>query len=91
VGIEGTYDWTNLSGSSVESGGQPNPPNIVDVDVHNIGMLNGRIGVANGRWLAFATGGWAAADAEASESRSGQYFDSGSERHNGWDAGAGLQ
>ena len=94
LGIDGAWDWSNFKGTSVDN---PNrtPPDKVEVDIKSVGTVNGRIGVANGRWLAYATGGFAFGSIDAQEDggcSSGcvTFLNKGSFNRTGWDAGAGI-
>jgi opacity protein-like surface antigen len=59
--------------------------------LHDLVTLTGRLGYADGRWLAYAKGGWATAEAEVGyrNSATGEVSSSGG-RENGWIAGVGI-
>ena len=61
LGVEGTYDWGNLSGSATaafanlaKGGPDLNNPVVGHVGIKSFGTLDAKIGVANGNWLAYA-------------------------------------
>jgi len=96
IGIDGSWDWSNFKGKSVDNQ-NTNPPDAVEVDVKSVATLNGRLGVANGRWLAYATGGVAFGAVDAKESggcsnlaNCTTFLNEGSFNRTGWDAGAGI-
>ena len=94
LGLDGAWDWTNIKGTTHRANPDGSTPDF-DVAVDSLAMINGRVGVANGRWLAYATGGVAVASVKAKVSGgdgAGGTFenrDTG-QTHVGWDAGAGL-
>ena len=100
VGIDAAWDKTNLNGSSIFNK-SVNPPGTLAFGISSIGTVNGRLGVANGRWLAYAAGGLAFANMNSEQT--GQCTDNtntpipgcafrnaGTFSHTGWDAGAGI-
>jgi opacity protein-like surface antigen len=63
-GIDASWDAGKFKASqivrSLAGNGAPlDPPWTVGVDVDSVAMIDARLGVANGRWLAYATGGLA--------------------------------
>ena len=99
-GVEGAWDWARLGGSVLDPYSTETPPHEFGVAISSIGTLNAQVGVANDRWLAYATGGLAVANVAVSER--GQcfennepvpdcgYMNQGDERRMGWNAGVGL-
>jgi outer membrane immunogenic protein len=92
LGVEGSWDWSNINGTTTRDSGDVLQNLRVSADW--LAMLNGRIGVANGRWLAYASGGLAFANIKAADTGTdpgGSFVvqDNGTV-HYGWDAGAGL-
>lgn len=93
LGIDGSLDSASISGSSIFDAFST--PQGVDVlEINALGALNGSVGVANGRLLAYATAGFAFATMHAESS--GQcgpgcaYTNTGDFDRTGWNAGAGL-
>ncbi len=69
LGIEGDWQYTGLDGSAsgvVSVGGTANPY-TESFNSRWLSTIRGRVGVANGQWLFFATGGFAFADASFSD------------------------
>lgn len=89
LGLEGSYDWSSIKGS--QNADNRTIPRVDEVNVSSLATINARVGVANGRWLGYATGGWATADVTANESRANRFDVSGKAQHSGWDAGGGLE
>ena len=94
LGVDGAWDWTRLSGTTIQDP-RANPPDKFDVSINSIGTINGQLGVANDRWLAYALGGIAFGKLDISHS--GQcntgcttFLNSGGSSPVGWDAGAGI-
>jgi outer membrane immunogenic protein len=100
VGVEGDWQYTGLSASNsgavfVPANGSLNPF-TQSFSSHSLGTIRGRVGIANGQWLFFGTGGFAIADASFSDS----IFFPGSGTTNaasssgtitGWVAGGGVE
>lgn len=88
AGIEVTY--TALSFDETEES-----PLVSDLtrsgEVSNLITLTGRLGYADGRWLAYAKGGWASADIDVTyrDALTGEVTSSG-DRESGWTAGVGI-
>ena len=93
LGLDGAYDRTNISGKLVYN---PNtdPVGKFDYDLTSVATINARLGVANGRWLAYATAGLAFGTLNITDSGNcGEdciYVIKGSATARGWDAGAGV-
>lgn len=69
VGIEGDWDWTNLSASETSPLVRANDGNVLandtfsmETDINWLATLRGRLGYASNNWLFYATGGVALAD-----------------------------
>lgn len=93
LGLDGAYDLTNIRGKLIYDP-FTDPVGKYDYDLTSLATLNARLGVANGRWLAYATGGLAFGTLNVKNSGScGSeciYEQKGSANAIGWDAGAGL-
>jgi len=94
LGLTGSYDWGKISGSEQI---HETPDRFTSVDVKSLALLNGKIGVANGPWLAYATGGvaWGQLDVSHYGTCNNQAFcqtfsQDGSATRTGWDAGGGV-
>ncbi len=91
VGIEGTADWTNISGSSDPFfGGKA----VFNVRKDWIASITPRLGYAVNNWLFYAKGGaaWVGDKYSMQGSFSGVPFDfTGSETRFGWTIGAGIE
>lgn len=82
VGIAGDAYYTWYDGDGANSWPQ------LSSRLHNYETVRGRLGYATGRWLVFATGGYALGDLSVQNDASGV-----EDRHtlSGWTAGAGLE
>jgi outer membrane immunogenic protein len=92
IGVEGTWDGLNADGQTVFDPATT-PQGVGTIGIESIALLNGRLGVANDRMLAFATVGLAYGRFNASESGNfnGELFrNAGDANLTGWNAGAGL-
>ena len=95
LGLDGAWDWSKISGTRVFDP-NANPVNELDIDLNSLATINGRLGVANGHWLAYATGGIAFANENVTHSGpcgggcAPVFSDEGSAWKTGWDAGAGI-
>jgi outer membrane immunogenic protein len=90
AGIEATYSTLPFDQTTVS----PILPGVVTRtgEVHDIFTLTGRLGYADGRWLAYAKAGWASAqiDIALRDTVTGNVASSGG-RENGWTAGVGIE
>ena len=60
-------------------------------ELHDLFTLTGRLGYADGRWLAYAKGGWASAEIDVTYTDStGAVTASSGGRESGWTAGVGI-
>jgi len=94
MGVGGAYDWSGIKGSS-QVGINNAGPVYGDVNVKSLALINGKLGVANGSWLAYAEAGVAIGNYDASVygtcgNGKCQFSQNGSATHTGWDAGAGI-
>lgn len=76
MAVDGFYSWLDGETASYTS------------DLKYYGTLRGRVGYTYGRYMAYATGGWAFADLEISDRIAGF---SDSQKLNGWAAGGGVE
>jgi outer membrane immunogenic protein len=100
LGIDGSYDWTNLNDTQISGQAVPGPSlahiatDTREVDIKSVGAINGRLGVAHDRWLAYATGGIAFGSLSANEKGlpplNNPYLNAADFNRIGWDAGAGV-
>jgi outer membrane immunogenic protein len=91
VGVEADWQDANLSGSGSGTccGGLSYTMNT---KVPNYGSVRGRLGFVQGRWLVFATGGWAWGDAQTSYASTGfAPFHTNKFDGSGGTAGAGVE
>jgi outer membrane immunogenic protein len=58
--------------------------------IYQIREIGGKLGWAMGRWMAYGTGGFADARINTWEILSGTHSNEGSNEHNGWFAGGGV-
>jgi outer membrane immunogenic protein len=90
AGVEVTYSALPFDETTVS----PLLPGVVTRtgEVHDLFTLTGRLGYADGRWLAYAKGGWASAqiDITLRDTVKGDVASAG-ERASGWTAGAGIE
>jgi outer membrane immunogenic protein len=90
AGAEIAFTSLRFDGSKLS----PLTPDLVSraVELRDIVTLTGRLGYADDRWLAYAKGGWANAEVNASYSQpvTGIVTSSSSGRENGWTAGVGA-
>jgi outer membrane immunogenic protein len=90
LGLETDYSWADIKGSS-NGCGAAFISHICSTKLDSVGTFRGRIGYAlgpQGTWLAYATGGLAVGDLEASDSL---FNASGSKFRAGWAVGAGVE
>jgi outer membrane immunogenic protein len=73
---DGFYSWLDSETTSYAA------------DLQYYGTLRARLGYTSGRYMAYATGGWAFADLEISDRTTGV---SDSQKLNGWAAGGGVE
>jgi len=60
LGIEADIDWSRIQGSYIDDpSSPPGGQSTVTATVDWFGTVRGRLGIAQNRWLAFATGGFA--------------------------------
>ena len=89
AGVEVTYTALPFDETTVS----PLLPGVVtrSAEVHDLFTLTGRLGYADGRWLAYAKGGWASAQVDITlrDTVSGAVASSGG-RASGWTAGVGI-
>ncbi len=76
LAADGFYSWLDGETASYAS------------DLQYYGTLRARLGYTSGRYMAYATGGWAFADLEISDRIAGV---SDSQKLNGWAAGGGVE
>ncbi len=98
LGVEGAWDWSNVSGELIWNP-TTTPVGKYDYSLKSLGTINAKLGVANGRWLAYATGGFALGSLDVSDSGvcnfpgapiGCTFLNKGSATAVGWDAGAGI-
>lgn len=83
LGVEGDYAWSGIKGSTTCDLGTTCGTNI-----RSFGTLRGRLGIVNGNWLVYGTGGWAFANVNAYDLHDPA---SGTAWRNGWAAGVGAE
>ena len=81
VGLEGDWDWANITGSGTIAG-----VTVINSKIDNIGTARGRVGYAWDRVLVYGTGGLAWAHNKATIP-----IGDDSHTHTGWTLGAGLE
>jgi outer membrane immunogenic protein len=88
AGVEVTYTAARLDQTSLS----PIIPDIVrSSELHDLITLTGRLGYADGRWLAYAKGGWASAEIDVVyRDNAGAVTAATSGRESGWTAGVGI-
>ena len=88
VGLEGDWQWANLTGNSgaLPTGGAPV---TISTTVKDYGSLRGRLGLAFDRFLVFGTGGWAWGNYSTAYAPVGVTNSVNSS--NGWAAGGGVE
>jgi outer membrane immunogenic protein len=87
AGIEITYSALPFDETTVS----PLLPGVTrTAEVHDLFTLTGRLGYADGRWLAYAKGGWASAQVDIAL-RDTVAVASAGERASGWTAGVGIE
>jgi outer membrane immunogenic protein len=94
-GLEADIDWSHIQGSYVDDpSAPPSGQSVITGTVEWFGTVRGRFGIAQDRWLAFATGGLAYGGVQGGVSNytgaSSPYL---TDRHTfvGWTAGGGLE
>lgn len=86
-GFEITYTALDFD----ERSQSPIAPDISrSAEVSDLITLTGRLGYADGRWLAYAKGGWASAEVDINVNLAGVQIASSSGRESGWTAGVGI-
>jgi len=95
-GVEGDMSWSDIAGRSIGGidgtcGGDANPNCRTRLD--DLGTVRGRVGLAIGPFLPYATGGLAFGEVQGGEGNPGDTdaFGSGSTYRTGWTAGAGVE
>ena len=98
VGIEGDWQWSNLTGSNQTlaalgaSGALPSGPFTVSTTTKDYGSIRGRLGVALDHFLVFGTAGWATGNPSTAFALTGAApFVTTGGRSNGWTAGGGIE
>jgi len=88
AGIEATYTLLQFD----ETTQSPVLTGVTrSAEVHDLFTLTGRLGYADGRWLAYAKGGWASAEVDiAFRDGTGTLIASSGGRESGWTAGVGI-
>ena len=81
LGLEADVNISGVDGSDIVDGEE------LGGDIAWFGSIRGRLGFAQGSWLAFVTAGWAFADADHFQEVSGDVEGSFS----GWTAGGGVE
>lgn len=96
LGIEGEYDWSDLTGTSTSVSGVNGVSSTSSVKTKDIAMVTGRVGYAASNWLLYVKGGGAWAQGNSS----GNVFDaagtfiestSTSTDRSGWVVGVGVE
>ena len=67
------------------------PGAIARTNVNWLGMFNGRVGVAQDRWLGYVTGGYTLSEVDFRYSLGAQAIADPHKTHNGWNIGAGIE
>jgi outer membrane immunogenic protein len=101
VGIESDFNGAGSRANDAVVAGLPAPlagtmTHRVDEKLEWFGTLRGRVGIADARWLVYATGGWAYGHVKSSTnvqfSQDGDtYRSSFSDTRSGWAAGGGFE
>jgi outer membrane immunogenic protein len=96
LGIDGNYDWADLTGSGRDVSPTTGNTSAVSEKVKWDAAITGRLGIANNNWLFFAKGGWAWAGFSGnatSTTPGGALFgsSSSSDTRNGGTVGAGIE
>jgi opacity protein-like surface antigen len=98
VGVEGDWQWSNLTGSNQvlvplgAAGALPSGPFTVSTTTKDYGSIRGRLGVALDRFLVFGTGGWATGNpSTAFALTAAAPFVTTGAKSNGWTAGGGIE
>ena len=88
AGVEVTYTAVRFD----ETTFSPLVTNLArSAELHDLVTLTGRLGYADGRWLAYAKGGWASAEIDVTfRDGAGAVLASSGGRENGWTAGIGI-
>lgn len=87
AGVELTYTLAQLDETTLSP--------VIDglartVELRDLITLTGRLGYADGRWLAYAKGGWASAEIDITYQHPVAGVTSTGGRENGWTAGVGI-
>ena len=97
LGLDGSWDWSSVEGTKFYR--PTTPVGKYDLNLTSLGTINAKLGVANGRWLAYATGGFAFGSVNIKSSGDCNfigappgctYLFKGSAAPIGWNAGAGI-
>jgi len=95
VGIDGDFDWADLTGTSTDIGPLNGHLLTHNHDMEWLTTVTGRLGYTVNNWLFFAKGGWAWArfDGTTTNFLGTTYFGIGTEAttRDGWTVGAGLE
>jgi outer membrane immunogenic protein len=89
LGAEVSYSWDNIEDTTLSS---LTPGTSLTSEVHNLLLVNGKVGYAYENFLAYAKGGWASGDVDfrSTVTATGALATSSSGRENGWTAGIGV-
>jgi outer membrane immunogenic protein len=98
LGIEGDWQWSNLTGNNPNlaplgaTGALPSGPFTASTTTKDYGSIRGRLGVAFDRFLVFGTGGWATGNPSIAFALTGAApFVTAGGQSNVWTAGAGVE
>jgi outer membrane immunogenic protein len=86
VGLEGDFDWTNITNNGTDSIGD-----ALSTNVQWTSTVTGRIGAAFDRLLVYGKGGLALAEDQSSLTDLGANVATNSFLRTGWTAGAGIE
>jgi outer membrane immunogenic protein len=91
LGVEGDMSWVDKSGSTHEA--PPfNTTSVIGTHEHWLATIRGRLGFTPmDRWLLYVTGGFAAADVEATINTVAAGLLSDTQTRTGWTAGVGVE
>jgi opacity protein-like surface antigen len=92
AGVELTYAALSLDNTTVSPLLTTGITTVTrSAEMHDLLTLTGRLGYADGRWLAYAKGGWANAEVDVTlrDTGTGAVASSGG-RESGWTAGVGI-
>ncbi len=94
VGLEGSWSLPMLKDEQVGPFPSKNDGDHWSAEISQIYAISGRLGLANGLWMAYVKGGFAMAKVESNLVRPADpsYFTSQSDNwHEGWTVGGGLE